>query len=135
MDIQTQRKEEKWKKLRIAQNVQFGAHEEEDEILHHFILTWEQKIGISDFPFFLIIRSTVQCDQMLDLKVAKNCNSCPKWVHKQFLLKSDDFKSSLKSHWIFGLLYKVNLLERTLKIGQSGHTGSAVHCWKSLLWT
>ena len=39
MDIQTQRKEEKWKKLRIAQNVQFGAHEEEDEILHHFILT------------------------------------------------------------------------------------------------
>ena len=63
-----------------------------------------------------------QCDQMLELKVAKNCKRCPKWIQNSFYLKAMMFKISLKNHWIFGLLFKKFCCNELSKIAKSGHT-------------
>ena len=60
-----------------------------------------------------------QCDQMLELKVDKKFKKLLQRI--QFLHKSDDFRNSLKSLWIFGLLLK-KICCQELKIAQSGHT-------------
>ena len=49
---------------------------------------------------------SIQCDQMLKLKVAKVFQNLPKKTHSNFNLRSDLFQIGPKSHEIFGQLLK-----------------------------
>ena len=63
---------------------------------------------------------------MSEQKLAQFYPNVAQIVYTVFYLNCDVFQNSPKGHHIFGLLLCDNLSPRTLKIAQSGHTGTLV---------